>query len=387
VDQQLKVSATFVTKKFAIQTNKSNTIRGRFTKTEKEDKDFWALRGVSFDVFSGEAIGLIGTNGSGKSTLSNIIAGISEPTTGEMIINGKASIIAIKSGLKNELTGRENIKLKCLLSGMKMKEIDAITDDIIAFSDLDDFIDQPLQTYSSGMRSRLGFAISVYQDPDILIIDEALSVGDDTFYQRCVDKIMDFKAQGRTIFFVSHSIKQIRNLCDRVLWLHDGEMMQFGTVDEVTNAYQEYVDWYKSLPKEEQRAHKKERKVERKEYRLADYYQQVITDGAEEARARELFYHDNKTSNCLSRAMKVGLVMLTLMLMGLMVYYVLGHRWQNNETFAKVLPEIENELVLNSTYELYHQIMLACEQLSSYTANVSEDSYDLIERVRLMCQK
>jgi len=337
VDRNLKVSATFVTKKFEIQTKKSNTTHGRFAKAEKESKDFWALRGINFDVFSGEAIGLIGTNGSGKSTLSNIIAGISVPTTGEIIINGKASIIAIKSGLKNELTGRENIKLKCLLSGMKTKEIDEITDDIIAFADLDDFIDQPLKTYSSGMRARLGFAISVYHNPDILIIDEALSVGDDTFYQRCVDKIYDFKAQGKTIFFVSHSIKQIRNLCDRVLWLHDGEMQQFGSVDEVTDAYQEYVDWYKALPKEEQRQHKKDRKSERKDFKLDGYYQQVLTEDADESRLRELFYPNIKITDKLSGLMKCFLVMLMIILMGLAVYYILGHRWQHNQEISKFI--------------------------------------------------
>ena len=330
MDQELKVSARFVTKKFEIQTKKSNTISERLVKTEKESKDFWALRGVSFDVFSGEAIGFVGTNGSGKSTLSNIIAGISTPTTGEMIINGKASIIAIKSGLKPELTGRENIKLKCLLSGMKSKEIDEITDDIIAFAELDDFIDQPLKTYSSGMKSRLGFAISIYQNPDILIIDEALSVGDDTFYQRCVDKIHDFKTQGKTIFFVSHSLKKIQSLCDRVIWIQDGEMKQLGPVEEVTEAYQEYSDWYKALPKDEQRAHKKERKEERKSFNIDKYFEQALTADADETRLRELFYPNNKTSNQLSKLTKFILVILIIILLGLAVFYVFGHRFLNN---------------------------------------------------------
>ena len=243
---------------------------------KKQRKDFWALRGVSFEVFSGEAIGLIGTNGSGKSTLSNIIAGVSKPTSGEIIINGKTSIIAIGTGLKKELTGRENIKLKCLLSGMSNKEIDEVIDDIISFADLDDFIDQPLKNYSSGMKSRLGFSISVHNNPDILIIDEALSVGDDTFYQRCLEKMFDFKSQGKTIFFVSHSIKQIKRLCDKVIWIHEGEMKQFGNTEEVTAAYKEYATWYKELPKKKQRMHKKAQKKERRNFDIADYYQETI---------------------------------------------------------------------------------------------------------------
>ena len=329
MDQELKVSAKFVTKKFQIQKRQTE-------KREKQLRDFWALRGVSFDVFSGEAIGLIGTNGSGKSTLSNIIAGISKPTTGDIVINGKTSIIAIGTGLKAELTGRENIKLKCLLSGMKMKEIDEIIDDIIAFADLDDFIDQPLKTYSSGMKSRLGFAISVHQEPDILIIDEALSVGDDTFYQRCLDKIYAFKAEGKTIFFVSHSIKQIRNLCDKVLWLHDGEMQQFGLTQEVTEAYEDYVHWYRDLPKEEQRAHKKERKRERKNFSLDDYYEQTKTAGSNNRQLHELFYPNIQPNDKLSGLTKFILIVLVIILVVLMIFYVLGHRFENSPLLKRL---------------------------------------------------
>ena len=267
LSENIKVSASYVTKKYEMN-KKSND--------KEQRKEFWALRGVSFDVYSGEAIGIIGTNGSGKSTLSNIIAGVSTPTTGKIIINGKTSIIAIGTGLKKALTGRENIKLKCLLSGMSSKAIDGVTEDIIAFADLDDFIDQPLKNYSSGMKSRLGFAISVHNDPDILIIDEALSVGDDTFYQRCVEKIFDFKSQGKTIFFVSHSTKQIKRLCDKVIWIHEGEMKKFGSTEEVTDAYKEYVTWYRGLPKKDQRQHKKAQKKERRDFDLANYYQETI---------------------------------------------------------------------------------------------------------------
>jgi teichoic acid transport system ATP-binding protein len=312
LSKELKVSASYVTKKYEMNKKKSKKVNIASSKDKNQRKDFWALQGISFDVFSGEAVGLIGTNGSGKSTLSNIIAGVSTPTTGEITINGKTSIIAIGSGLKKELTGQENIRLKCLLSGMTNKEIDEVTDDIIAFADLDDFIDQPLKNYSSGMKSRLGFSISVHNDPDILIIDEALSVGDDTFYQRCVEKIFDFKSQGKTIFFVSHSLKQIKKLCDKVIWIHNGQLKQFGPTEDVTSAYKEYVRWYKELPKKEQRKHKKEQKKERQNFDLANYYQETIGLNPEldQAALHQIFYPPQ-----ISVKMGIGSILMILFLL------------------------------------------------------------------------
>lgn len=245
------VSASNLTKKYEMK-KKSD---------QKIAENFWALKGVSFEVYAGESIGLIGTNGSGKSTLSNMIAGITMPTTGEILVVGKTSIVAVKSGLKSELTGRENIRLKCLLSGMSKKEIDESIEEIIAFAELEDFIDQPLKSYSTGMKSRLGFATSIYNDPDILIIDEALSVGDDIFYQKCVKKMLDFKEQGKVIFFVSHSLKQIHKVCNKTIWIQNGEMRQFGNTKEVTTAYKTYIEWYKALSKKEKSEYNKKRKI------------------------------------------------------------------------------------------------------------------------------
>lgn len=319
MEKELKISAAYVTKKYEMTKKKSKKGQISLAKKTKSKKNFWALRGITFEVYAGEAIGLIGTNGSGKSTLSNIIAGTSMPTTGEITINGKTSIIAIKSGLKPELTGRENVRLKCLLFGMKNKEIDEIMESIIAFADLDDFIDQPLKNYSSGMKSRLGFAISIHQDPDILIIDEALSVGDDTFYQRCVEKIYNFKAQGKTIFYVSHSLKQIRNLCDKVLWIHEGEMKQFGDTEEVVESYKEYVEWYKQQPKKEQRAHKKSVKKARQNFDFDNYYQETMAQNPDfdKEKLKEIFYPSQVSMEMsISYRLAICAVIILLIVLG-----------------------------------------------------------------------
>jgi len=320
LENELKVSASYITKKFEMHKKKSDKTKATFKKSKNKAKDFWALRGVSFDVYSGDTVGIVGTNGSGKSTLSNIISGTSTATTGDIFVKGKTSIIAIGSGLKKELTGRENIKLKCLLSGMTSKEIDAITDDIIAFAELDDFIDQPLKNYSSGMKSRLGFSISVHQEPDILIIDEALSVGDATFYQKCIDKMFEFKEQGKTIFFVNHSSTKIREFCDKAIWLHDGEMKAFGLVDEVVDAYKEHVAWYKSLPRTEQRAYKKANKEERRNFDLDNYYQETLRNDlvTDREKLEEMFY-PTKTIDKMKFSVKMlaSCILIVLLLLGL----------------------------------------------------------------------
>lgn len=327
--EEVKVKASFVTKKYELYKKKSDKTREKFGRNKKSSANFWALRGVSFEVMAGEAIGLIGTNGSGKSTLSNIISGTSMPTTGEMTVNGTTSIISISSGLNKNLTGRENIRLRCLLSGMSNKEINFVMEEIITFSELDDFIDQPIKSYSSGMKSRLGFSISVHQNPDVLIIDEALSVGDKTFNRKCVDRIHDFKSQGKTIFFVSHSLGAIEKLCDRVIWMHDGMMQSIGQTDEVITAYKEYVAWFKSLSKKEQKSYKKEQKNERKNLNIDDYYHETVSEiennesesEYDVAKLKSLFYPDY-SHGVLTMFPKLVIVLIIFAFVAILIYYV-----------------------------------------------------------------
>ncbi len=232
-------------------------------KKKSEDKKFYALRQVSFQISKGEVVGILGTNGSGKSTLATILAGISEVDEGEVTVNGEQALIAINTGLNNQLTGLENIELKGALLGLRPQRVKEIIDGVAEFSELGEFLYQPVKKYSSGMRSRLGFSINLCLDPDILIIDEALSVGDKGFANKCLKRMKELKKENKTIVFISHSLPQVREFCDTALWIEGGEVREYGPVDPVSDHYSEYVEYLNSLSAKEKKE-ENERKFQKR---------------------------------------------------------------------------------------------------------------------------
>jgi ABC-type polysaccharide/polyol phosphate transport system ATPase subunit len=197
-----------------------------------------ALSDVSFTVARGETFGVVGPNGCGKSTLLKLVAGLFKPTSGQLAVDGKVSaLIELGAGFHPEISGRENVVINGVMLGLTRKEIERKLPEIIAFSGLEDFIDEPVKTYSSGMYVRLGFAVAVHVDPDILVVDEVLAVGDEAFAHRCLDTIADFSRRGKTIFFVSHSLVLVEELCDRVLYLEHGHVKGLGDPREMLAAY------------------------------------------------------------------------------------------------------------------------------------------------------
>lgn len=236
---RIAVSVDHVSKKFRLyhernQTLKSAVMRGRTSKHE----EFWALKDVTFDVEAGQTYGIIGSNGSGKSTLLKCLAKIYWPTSGTITYNGKmASLLEVGSGFHFELSGRENIYLNGSILGMSKKEITEKFDSIVEFSGVEKFIDQPVKNYSSGMYVRLGFSVAIHVDPDILVVDEVLSVGDEEFQRKSFDKFLDLKRAGKTIILVSHGLDVVADICDRVSWIEKGVLQMSGPAPDVVAAY------------------------------------------------------------------------------------------------------------------------------------------------------
>ncbi len=200
--------------------------------------EFWALKDVSFDVQPGEVLGVIGRNGAGKSTLLKLLTRVTEPTAGEVVINGRvASLLEVGTGFHPELTGRENVYMNGTILGMKKREIDAKLDEIVAFSELEKFIDTPVKRYSSGMYVRLAFAVAAHLEPEILLVDEVLAVGDAAFQKKCLGKMGDVAKQGRTILFVSHNMASLLGLCTRGVLLKDGALAIQGDIEDVISHY------------------------------------------------------------------------------------------------------------------------------------------------------
>lgn len=255
IEVEKAIIAKNITKKYKLYKDTKERILD-LVSPKSYGEDFYALANVNFEANHGEVIGFIGINGSGKSTLSNIISGIVPETSGSVKVNGQVSLIAVAAGLKNDLTGRDNIELKLLMLGFNKEEIKVLEPEIIEFSELGKFIDQPVKSYSSGMKSRLGFAISVNVNPDILIIDEALSVGDKAFAEKSLNKMKEFKREGKTMIFVSHSIGQMKQFCEKILWLEFGMVKDYGTVEEVIPKYEKFLKMWQVMSKDERDAYK-----------------------------------------------------------------------------------------------------------------------------------
>lgn len=205
--------------------------------TRWREEPFYALKRVSFTLERGESLAVIGSNGAGKSTLLGLVAGVSRPDEGRVTVNVPiAALLELGSGFHPDLTGRENVNLNAALLGLSRKQTAAAFDAIVEFSELRDFIDEPLRTYSTGMMMRLAFSVAINRDPEILLIDEVLAVGDASFQTKCIDRIHEFRNAGKTLLFVSHS-NMIQKLCDRAIWLDHGELILNGPVAEVAAAY------------------------------------------------------------------------------------------------------------------------------------------------------
>lgn len=254
--------------KYAIEMNhvsKIYELKKKDKKIKEKAERFYALKDINLKIEKGDVVGILGTNGSGKSTMSMILAGISDIDEGSMIVNGEQALISINTGLNQQLTGAENIELKGALLGLKKKRIQEVTEGVIEFAELGDFLYQPVKKYSSGMKARLGFSISLSLNPDIFIVDEALSVGDKGFAKKCLNRMMKLRdEQNKTILFISHALPQVREFCKSAIWIEGGKLVEVGDVNTVCDHYSAYVDELDSLSDKE----KKERIEDKFKQRL-----------------------------------------------------------------------------------------------------------------------
>lgn len=235
------IDVDHVSIKFNLSSEKFDSFKEYIIKRIKKQvsyDEFWALKDISFQVYKGDALGLIGLNGSGKSTMLKTIAGVLKPTHGKVEVRGTvAPLIELGAGFDMDLTARENVFLNGALLGYQRNEMEKYYDDIVQFSELKNFMDVPVKNFSSGMVSRLAFAIATIGMPDILIVDEVLSVGDFRFQEKCEERIHRMMAHGTTILFVSHSIKQVENICNKVVWLDHGLIKMQGSASEICKIY------------------------------------------------------------------------------------------------------------------------------------------------------
>jgi ABC-2 type transport system ATP-binding protein len=233
------VSVEGISKRFRLYHERPSSLKERLLRMRRSRADdFWALRDVSFELEAGRTLGLVGANGSGKTTLLKVIGGILRPTTGRVVTRGRiAALLELGAGFHPELTGRENVYLNASILGLSKKETDRRFDDIVGFAELEEFIDNQVKFYSSGMYVRLGFAVAVHVDPGILLVDEVLSVGDESFQRKCMNRVKEFQREGRTIVLVTHAVEKVRDICDQALMLEKGRIKEAGPVNPVLRAF------------------------------------------------------------------------------------------------------------------------------------------------------
>jgi ABC-2 type transport system ATP-binding protein len=240
---QIAVDVVDVSKRFRLYHEKYYSLKERFLHLGNNSyEDFWALKDIAFEVAEGQTVGILGRNGSGKSTLLKCMSGILQPTKGKIVVRGAlAALLELGAGFQPELSGRENIYLNASLLGLSTKEVEARFDEIVEFAELENFIDNQVKYYSSGMYVRLGFAVAVNVDPDILVVDEVLAVGDENFQRKCMGRIKEFQNDGRTILFVTHSADLVRVICDRAVVLSSGQMLGFSSAAEAVKLYHDHL--------------------------------------------------------------------------------------------------------------------------------------------------
>ncbi|MEG0834335.1 MAG: ATP-binding cassette domain-containing protein [Christensenellaceae bacterium] len=250
MDKSLAIKCTDIVKQYPLYEGEMQRLKALLMPNFKP-YHFKALDHISAEFKKGEVVGIVGLNGSGKSTLSSVISGVTMPTSGKVETDGSINMLSASVGLQMHLTGLQNIDYKCMLMGIDKNYVKQIRQEIVEFADIGIYINQPLRTYSTGMQSRLGFAISVYIDPDILIIDEALAVGDNSFTNKCLAKIDEFKKKQKTIIYISHAVGSMQDFCDRVMWIHMGKIVGFAKPPEILPAYCQFAMEFEAMTNDE----------------------------------------------------------------------------------------------------------------------------------------
>lgn len=248
MEKDVAIKVTHVSKDFKLYYDKANTLKEKILFFSKKNRSknnvLHVLKDINIEIKKGESVALIGTNGSGKSTLLKLMNRIIYPTKGKITKDGKlTSLLELGAGFHDDFTGRENIYFNASIFGLTKEEIDKKLDQIIEFSELEEFIDNPVRTYSSGMYMRLAFSVAINVEADILLIDEILAVGDQHFQDKCFNKLIELKNAGKTIVIVTHSMDQVRRFCDRAIWLYEGEVHRDGQVKEVLEEYLKVCGW------------------------------------------------------------------------------------------------------------------------------------------------